>query len=187
MLVNFFLNSWLPLVLTDIGFSAKQAAGTASLYYVGGICGGLIMGLALDYVGPAMLGLYSIFGCLITALIGIPSGSPIVTYFLVGLVGFSVLGAQVGMSAIAGLLYPTTMRSKGAGFAHSVGRLGAIGGPLLAGFLIAKNTSFLALFLVPVVPLICAALGFFLITRVWTGRLRGRGLADIKQLGQSVS
>ena len=185
MMVNFFLNSWLPLVLTDIGFTAREAAGTTSLYYVGGICGGLIMGVALDRLGPAMLGIYALLGCVVAALIGLPGGSAQMTYLLVGLIGFSVLGAQVGMSAIAGLLYPTAMRSKGAGFAHSIGRLGAISGPLLAGVLIAKNSSFLTLFLVPVVPLSIAALCFFIITRVWTGRWRGRGLAGIRQLQQT--
>lgn len=184
MMVNFFINSWLPLVLTDVGFSAKQAAATASLYYVGGICGGLIMGVALDRVGPVMLGLYALLGCAITLLLGIPNGSAAITYVLVGLIGFSILGAQVGMSAIGGLLYPTAMRSKGAGLAHSIGRLGAISGPLLAGVFIAKNSSMFTLFLVPVVPLSIAALCFFTITRVWTGRVRGRGLAGLKQLQQ---
>jgi MFS transporter, AAHS family, 4-hydroxybenzoate transporter len=184
--VNFFLNSWITLVLTDIGFSAKEAAATTSLYYVGGICGGLLMGLALDYVGPAMLAAYAILGCLITGLLGVPHSTAGVTYLLVGLIGFSVLGAQVGMSAITGLLYPTAMRSKGAGFAHSIGRLGAISGPLLAGFLLAKDSTLFQLFLVPVVPLSLAAAGFLLITKVWTGRLRGRGLAGIKQLTQSL-
>lgn len=187
MMVNFFVNSWLPLVLTDIGFSAKEAASTASLYYVGGICGGLIMGAALDRTGPAMLGFYAVLGCVVSVLLGAHTGGPALTSLLVGLIGFSILGAQVGMSAIGGLLYPTAMRSKGAGFAHSIGRLGAIGGPLLAGFFIARQASLFELFLVPVVPLAIAAICYFIITRVWTGRWRGRGLAGIRQLQQADS
>jgi len=61
---------------------------------------------------------------------------------------------------------------------------GALGG--LAGFLLAKDSTLFQLFLVPVVPLSLAAAGFLLITKVWTGRLRGRGLAGIKQLNQSL-
>jgi len=182
MLVNFFVNSWLALVLTDIGLSQRQAAGTASLYYVGGICGVLVIGRALDVVGPVMLAIYALLGCVITALIALPGSPASLTYLLVALVGLSILGAQVGMSAITGLLYPTAIRSKGAGFAHSIGRLGAIAGPLLGGVLISKQSSFLTLFLVPVIPLSIAAISFLAITWAWTGHLRGRGLAQIRQL-----
>jgi AAHS family 4-hydroxybenzoate transporter-like MFS transporter len=180
MLVNFFINSWLALILRDFGFSGAQAARTASLYYVGGVSGGLLIGPLLDYMGPIILVIYVIFGAAVTALIGLPNSSHFVIHVLVFLIGFSVLGAQVGMSSTAGLIYPTAMRSKGAGFAHSIGRLGAIGGPLLAGFLIAEHATIFILFLVPVIPLCIAAISFLSITRLWTGRFIGVGLVKLK-------
>jgi MFS transporter, AAHS family, 4-hydroxybenzoate transporter len=181
MLVNFFINSWLTLVLRDMGFTNAQAAATVSLYYVGGVCGGLLIGPALDYIGPVILALYAVFGCVITALIGLPNSTQFITHILVFLVGFSVLGAQVGMSSTAGLLYPTAIRSKGAGFAHSIGRFGAIGGPLLAGFLIAQHATLTVLFIVPAIPLAIAACAFLLITRLWTGKVLGLGLARLRK------
>ena len=182
MLVNFFINSWLTLVLRDIGFSAAQAAGTASLYYAGGVCGVFLIGPALDYFGPAVLALYAVLGCIITSLIGLPSTTHELVHILVFLVGFSILGAQVGMSATAGMLYPTAIRSKGTGFAHSIGRFGAIGGPLLAGALIANHASLFVLFLVPAIPLSIAAIGFLLITWLWTGRFLGAGFRILKKV-----
>jgi MFS transporter, AAHS family, 4-hydroxybenzoate transporter len=182
MLVNFFINSWLTLVLRDIGFSGSEAAGTASLYYAGGICGVFLIGPALDYFGPAVLVLYSVLGGVITSFIGLPNTTHQLVHILVFLVGFSILGAQVGMSATAGMLYPTAIRSKGAGFAHSIGRFGAIGGPLLAGVLIAKHASLFILFLVPAIPLSVAAIGFLLITWLWTGRFLGAGFRILKKV-----
>jgi AAHS family 4-hydroxybenzoate transporter-like MFS transporter len=180
MLVNFFVNSWLTLVLKNIGFSAKDAATTASLYYAGGVCGGLIIGPALDAIGPIVLVLYCLLGGVITTLIGVPGTSAGTIHILVFIVGFSILGAQVGMSATAGMLYPTAVRSKGAGFAHAIGRFGAIGGPLLAGQLIAAHASLFTLFVVPAIPLVVAALSFASITWAWTGRPQGIGFAKLK-------
>jgi AAHS family 4-hydroxybenzoate transporter-like MFS transporter len=181
-LVNFFINSWLTLVLRDVGFSSGQAASTASLYYLGGVCGGLLMGPALDYIGPMTLVLFSLLGCLISVLIGIslPHSTHMVMHVLVFLVGFGVIGTQVGMSATAGLIYPTAIRAQGAGFANSIGRFGSISGPLLAGLLIAQHATLFILFLVPVVPLSIAACSFFLITGLWTGKTFGFGLINIK-------
>ncbi|HQT44069.1 MAG TPA: hypothetical protein PLD79_08705, partial [Halothiobacillus sp.] len=157
-----------------------QAAETVSLYYVGGVIGGLLIGPALDIIGPVVLALYAAIGCVITTLIGVPDTSPAMIHFLVFMIGFSVLGAQVGMSSTAGILYPTAIRSRGAGFAHSIGRIGAIGGPLLAGQLIAHHASVFILFLVPVIPLSIAAIGFAAITFIWTGKALGVGFARLR-------
>jgi len=61
-LVNFFLNSWLALVLAIWVFRQAKRLPITSLYYVGGIAGGLVMGAALDKAGPAVLGAYAILG-----------------------------------------------------------------------------------------------------------------------------
>jgi AAHS family 4-hydroxybenzoate transporter-like MFS transporter len=180
MLVNFFMNSWLVVLLTDIGFSPAKAATALSLYQVGGIFGGLLMGVALDRVGPVVLGLCSLIGAVSIVLIGVAGMSP-VTNLLVGLVGFGVLGTQVGLSAAAGLLYPTAVRSKGAGFAHSIGRIGAISGPLLAGALIQNNSSTVIVFATPSIPFAVAAICGFILTWVWTGTVRGHGFATMEQ------
>jgi len=181
MLVNFFINSWLTLMLHDLGFSAAEAAGTASLYYAGGICGGLIVGPALDRYGLLTLVANTLLGAFIASLIGVQGTSHAMIHVLVFFVGFSVLGSQVGMSSTAGMLYPTAVRSKGVGLAHSVGRLGAMSGPLLAGVLMSNDASPFVLFLVPIVPLLAASLSFLTITRLWTGRLRGVGFRQLHE------
>ncbi len=181
MLVNFFINSWLTLMLHDLGFSGAEAAASTSLYYAGGVCGGLIVGPALDRYGLLTLALNTLMGALIAALIGVQGVSHTVISVLVFFVGFSVLGSQVGMSATAGMLYPTAVRSKGVGLAHSIGRLGAMSGPLLAGVLMSNDTSSFVLFLVPIVPLLSAAGSFLAITRLWTGCLRGVGFRRLHE------
>jgi AAHS family 3-hydroxyphenylpropionic acid transporter len=43
------------------------------------------------------------------------------------------MGAQFSLYAVAPMLYPAHLRAAGAGAAIAVGRLGSIGGPLIAG------------------------------------------------------
>jgi AAHS family 4-hydroxybenzoate transporter-like MFS transporter len=179
MLVNFFINSWMNVVLRDIGFSHAESAHTASLYYVGGVIGGLIIGFALDRVGAIVLAFTTAAGAVVTMLLGAFHQSHAVVDVLMILIGFSVLGSQVGMSSLAGMLYQTAIRSKGSGTAHAIGRIGAIGGPLIAGALIAQKASVATLFSVPVIPMLVAALCFFLITWRWTGRMLGIGFSAI--------
>ena len=179
MLVNFFVNSWMNVVLSDIGFTHAQSAQTASLYYVGGIIGGLIIGFLLDRIGAITLAVTTAAGGAAIAALGTFHDSHLVVDGLMLLIGFGVLGSQVGMSSLAGMLYQTAVRSQGAGTAHAIGRLGAIGGPLIAGALIARKASMATLFSVPVIPMLIGALCFFLITWRWTGRMLGMGFAQL--------
>jgi len=41
LMANFFLNSWMPTLFRASGLTASQAAFTTSMYYVGGIIGGI--------------------------------------------------------------------------------------------------------------------------------------------------
>ena len=179
MMVNFFVNSWLTVLLRDIGYTHGQSALTSSLYYVGGVTGGLVIGFALDRIGSIVLALATACGAVATIMLGAFHGTHGIVDVLVFIVGFSVLGSQVGMSSLAGMLYQTAVRSKGAGLAHSIGRLGAISGPLIAGVLMADHVSLLGLFSVPAIPMTLAAVGFFLITWTWTGRAGGRGFVAL--------
>src|ERR1700679_1340530 len=106
------------------------------MYYFGGIAGGLVVGRVLDAIG--MLGLVIFFtaACPIVAAIGTPNLPQWALMVLLFMTGFSVLGTQLGLSASAGTIYPTAIRSNGAGWAHAVGRLGAIAGPVVAAWLI---------------------------------------------------
>jgi AAHS family 3-hydroxyphenylpropionic acid transporter len=59
--------------------------------------------------------------------------APVAIMALSGAVGFLVMGAQFSLYAVAPMLYPAQLRGAGAGAAIAVGRLGSIGGPLIAG------------------------------------------------------
>jgi len=55
--------------------------------------------------------------------------------------GFGTGGSQLGISALPGAIYPTAIRSTGAGWATGVGRLGNVAGALLGGALLGLGWS----------------------------------------------
>ncbi|WP_158913563.1 MFS transporter [Caulobacter sp. S45] len=158
LMVNFFLNSWMPTLMREAGLSAGRAALVASMYYFGGIAGGLSIGRVLDRFGRIGLVAFFALAIPVVAAIGTPHLSQPVLMALVFLSGYAVLGSQLGLSASAGMIYPTAIRSNGAGWAHGVGRLGAIAGPMVAAQLLAAHLSLRELLLVPAAPLSVGAL-----------------------------
>jgi AAHS family 4-hydroxybenzoate transporter-like MFS transporter len=60
--------------------------------------------------------------------------------FILGF-GFGTGGSQLGISALPGAIYPTAIRSTGAGWATGIGRLGNVAGALLGGALLGLGWS----------------------------------------------
>src|SRR5260370_8264038 len=75
------------------------------------------------------------------------------------LAGFGVVGAQIGMNALAAGLYPTSIRSTGVGWALGVGRIGSIIGPLAGGMLLSFGWNAQSVVLVAAVPPLFAGMG----------------------------
>ncbi|HEY0479539.1 MAG TPA: MFS transporter [Kofleriaceae bacterium] len=151
----YFINSWLPTIMHDVGLGQERAILITTLFQVGGSLGAVVLGklmdrrrsfrlLALMYVGAA--------GCVF--LIGASGTSQVWLIATVFASGFAVIGAQNGANALAAETYPTAYRSTGVGWAFGIGRIGSILGPILGGMLVGKTPQ---LFLIAAVPLAFAA------------------------------
>jgi AAHS family 4-hydroxybenzoate transporter-like MFS transporter len=163
LMANFFLNSWMPTLFRAAGLTASDAAMTTSMYYVGGIVGGLVIGRALDRVGMGIIPLFMLLACPAVILLGDASTYAVGLKLAVFAVGVTVLGNQLALNALVGLVYPTAIRANGAGWALGVGRLGAICGPLIGGALLARHLPTTVLFMAPAVPLLIGAVAGFLL------------------------
>ena len=136
LLTVFFVNAWLPLMLRSMGASTEIAIWTASMFYVGAIVaavlsGTLVVRYGIERVVAAMLA----FGgscIMVVAAVTMPIGS--VGALILGF-GFGTGGSQLGISALAGALYPAEVRATGAGWATGVGRLGNVAGAAMGGIL----------------------------------------------------
>lgn len=171
LMVNFFLNSWMPTVLRGAGLSPTDAAVTASMYYVGGVLGGLLISRSLDRAGLGLIVLFLVLACPAVMCLGIPGLSPTMLKVAVLFVGVTVLGNQLSFNSVAGLNYPTEIRANGTGWALGFGRLGAIAGPILGGQLLAMHLPLQQLFLAPTVPLAIGAVAAFVLRPLYRDQL----------------
>jgi AAHS family 4-hydroxybenzoate transporter-like MFS transporter len=147
-----------------------------TMFYFGGIAGGITISRLLDKRGLAAIGGSFLLGCPIVAAIGTPGLSRSLLMLAVFFAGFCILGNQLGLNAVSGLLYPTAIRSNGVGWANSIGRFGAISGPMIGGWLIGRHLPLQRLFLVPVAPMAVGAIASFALMRVCFRMFGGRQL-----------
>jgi len=143
--VVFFLNlatfyglqSWLPSMLTGLKYPLGIVVLATSLSTVGGIVVAVVIGPAMDRIGPCRsLATLYLLGVVFLPLMGVALSRGewmllVATFFA----GVCVSGGQKSVIALATLFYPPTIRSTGVGWALGIGRLGGIGGPLLFGLL----------------------------------------------------
>ena len=154
LMANFFLNSWLPLVLESDGLTPQRSGIAISLYHYGGVLGGLLISLVLRPLGFAAMALLFLCAAFAIAAIGTPGISYTTMVSAVSLAGFCTLGSQFGNNAAAGLLYPAAFRSRGVGWALGIGRVGSVAGPLVGGMLIARQLPPEKLFLLASLPMV---------------------------------
>jgi len=83
----------------------------------------------------------------------------------VALTGATTLGSQIILYAYVAQYYPTKVKSTGIGWASSVGRAGAMFGPLLGGYLVSINVSLSTNFIVFAIPAIIAFFAISMVTQ----------------------
>lgn len=153
--ISYCLNSWLPILLVEVGRAESLAAISVSIFSLGGIVAALGIGLLIDRFG-ALRTLISFVvisaGLLFSVGHILASGSTEVLLVLLGACGFFVLGAYGGVNVVLASFYPDSLRAVGIGWAKSVGRIGTVIAPVLIGIGLSAGiaeTTVMSLFALP--------------------------------------
>jgi MFS transporter, AAHS family, 4-hydroxybenzoate transporter len=162
LLGHAFLTNWLPTILESSGKSLARADIAGGLLQAGGGAGCLVVGWLLDRYGISSIAMGFALTAPLVVLFGVVGGSDLMLWTLTFLTGICLLGGQVGLNALSGSLYPTYIRSTGAGWAFGVGRIGSILGPVIGGFLINRMPPSSLFIWAALPPLLCAGATFFL-------------------------
>ncbi len=167
-LLNVYLAiNWLPTSLTASGFSVTQAAEMTTLYHVGGVLGTYAIGLSMDRLGAHRMVLFA----LLLAVIGFYTFATATglaqwpTTAILALAGMGVIGAQVGVTALAAITYPVAMRATGLGWALGVGRIGSIVGPTVGGIMLGTAADPRSVYLGCVIPVLVGMAAVALLKR----------------------
>jgi MFS transporter, AAHS family, 4-hydroxybenzoate transporter len=161
---HFFLSQWLTTLLTDeIGF--EDAARTQALFQAGAAFA-FLFGYMIDKKGVPVMTLTMILGALPVAALGVVTDVSVGVTMLMALAsGILVLGGNIGLNAVSSMIYPTFIRSTATGAAFAVARIGAILGPMMAGYLIYIKTPLDMIFLLGALPMLAAGVACFMLDK----------------------
>jgi MFS transporter, AAHS family, 4-hydroxybenzoate transporter len=167
-LLNVYLAiNWLPTSLEASGYTATQASGMTTIYHVGGVLGTYAFGLTMDRLGAHRM----VFVALLLAGVGFYTFATATeiqqwtTTAVLALAGVGVIGAQVGVNALATMTYPVAMRATGLGWALGVGRVGSIVGPTIIGVMLASAADARSVYLWCLAPISVGMLAVALLKR----------------------
>jgi AAHS family 4-hydroxybenzoate transporter-like MFS transporter len=133
----YFLNSWLPTVMNDLGIRVETAILITTLFQIGGAVGAIVLGRIIDrHASFRILAWTYLFAAVSIFLIGQAGATLAFLVVSVFAAGLGIVGGQTSSNALAADFYPTAMRSTGVGWALGIGRIGSIIGPTLGGILL---------------------------------------------------
>ncbi len=153
----YFVISWIPKLAVEAGLPATQAIYAGAIYNVGAFIGTSSIGLvAMRFDLRRLILVYMLLAAMALVVFGavaMPLAATLLTAFLIGVF---VQGGFNGCYPLAASLYPAEARSTGLGWAMGVGRIGAVIGPMLGGFLLAEKVSLPIIFAIFAVPVVLA-------------------------------
>lgn len=133
LLVTYLLLNWLPTLVVAKGFTAVEGASASFWMNIASVGGALLLGWTADRFGYRWL-LVSVYAGLAAALYVLAQATGMAAVIAgSAAAGLTVVGGLYVLYALAPSYYPPHIRAAGAGTAIAVGRLGSIGGPLIAG------------------------------------------------------
>ena len=155
----YFLTMWIPKLASSAGMSESLAIYAGTVFNSGAFFGIVSQGYLSDKFGlRKVIFYYLVSTAVLMCVFGFFNGSSMVLIILFGLLGFGIQGGFIGLYAVAARLYPTEIRTTGIGAAIGLGRIGAIVGPLLGGFLIDAGLSMTNNFIIFAIPTLIAGL-----------------------------
>lgn len=154
----FLLASWTPVVLASAGLPRETAVLTGAIQQAGSVAATLLLGPLFDRFGfyrsliPVLLA-----AAVGVVFMGVMSADTPIRSLGAFVAGAGIMGGQTALIVIAGAFYPTFIRATGTGWGLGVGRVGAIVGPLVGGWMIAAHWTPQEIFMLAGAPPVCAA------------------------------
>ncbi|WP_168787925.1 MFS transporter [Paraburkholderia aromaticivorans] len=163
LILGYGLINWLPKLMLEAGFTMNSSLMFLIVLQCGAIVGTLVMGYAGDRYSlkRILVGLY-LLGTVTMVLFAL-NRSAAWAYVLIAVAGVPVVGAQNLVQVYMSQFYPAFVRSSALGFSSSVGRVGGMLGPLLAGWLVSMSFSIHNMFFAFAIPGLLSALAISMV------------------------
>jgi MFS transporter, AAHS family, 4-hydroxybenzoate transporter len=159
MIPQYYLQTWAPTLVTDLGFSPSQAALVSSFFSVGGVTAGAFISATSARIGIKRLNYVLMTGgAIMTVAFSLLPAHIIVLIVGAAITGFFIQGGLVAFYVIVQRTFPAHTRASGTGIVLGIGRLGSTLPPLIAGFMFTEGASRTGVTLLMAAPLILCLL-----------------------------
>lgn len=136
LILVYGLNNWLPTIMRDAGYPLGAAFTFLLLLNVGAIAGLLIAGWVGDRLNTGIASVIWFYAAaVLLALLSIKM-QQVVLFVVVFIAGIFVFSGQVLVYAFTSENHPAKIRATALGFVAGIGRIGAITGPILGGWVV---------------------------------------------------
>lgn len=170
-MIVFVLLSWLPTMLTSIGWTLGESSRGSATMQIGGLIGGLALAWLIDrgQIRNALLATF--LGMVVVfALFSLTPQTMFIWSILLAIGGGLTNGTHHALNALAATLYPSEIRATGAGWANAMSRTGSISGSLIGALLIHNELSVAHTVTLLAVPAFFAILLTFVLDRAQRAR-----------------
>lgn len=139
LLLVYGLNTWLPKIMQQAGYPLTSSLAFLVMLNVGAVIGALSGSTLADRFGPRLV-TASGFGVAAAAVLLMSRGLPAGTlYFVVAGAGLGSVGTQILLNGYVASYYGAEHRASALGWTLGVGRLGAILGPTVGGWILSSS------------------------------------------------
>lgn len=163
LIMVYALGNWLPKLMIEAGYNLSKSLIFLFALNVGGMVGSIVGGYIADrynvkYVTMGLL----LLGAVSLSLLSFQLSSAVL-YFLIACAGAASIGTQIMLLAYMARFYAPHVRSTGIGWGLGMGRVGAILGPILTGWLLSLHLAYFYNFLALSIPALIGIVTVFLI------------------------
>ena len=163
--MTYALSTWLPKFMEQAGYELKAGLSFLFAMNIGAMIGAIGGGWLADKFNiKAVLVAFLLLGSAAFVCLGYKAPVPVL-YVLVTIAGATTIGTQIVLYSYVAIFYPLKIRSTGIGWASGVGRIGAIVGPILGGWLVAMQLPHSTNFMVFAIPAIIATVAVLFIAK----------------------
>jgi MFS family permease len=150
----YFLLSWIPKLMEESGHPAEAGRQAFFLFNLAAVIGIFVLGaLASRWKLSTLVSVFLFSSAVLMVAFAASPNDLTLLLVITFMTGFLQQGGFTGLYAVAAKVYPTSIRSTGIGWAIGLGRLGAVAGPAIAGYLIASGLNMSANYYVFAVPM----------------------------------
>jgi MFS family permease len=139
LLLVFGISTWLPTIMQAAGYSLGSALLQTAAMWVGAGVGMIAGGRVADAVGIKPVVVAAFLAGSVSLLLLSTRPALGFLFLLMFVSGLGFIGSQVLTNAFIVTRYPDELRGRGIGWALSVGRLGAITGPVMGAAILSSQ------------------------------------------------